>query len=703
MVMVEAPGGQDVGETSASSANPQSPEPAALESNFEDAVSLLNGTAESSPPPEIKNSEVSTSQKASDGEPSRQPQTSRNANPPKEAAVAPSPPPVPQSAKRSKSPESAADDAAGDSGMDLAPNANWSQGSTQRRLKFAAVAAVAAVALVAAAAVFSVGRAFIAGDVSPSVAEDDRDSEQRDPPGKGESQLTDNASKDEVEHTGQADKQGDKEKVGSNTDVVAVDPTQATSAIDDGTGTPATLTETDPVKLPSDVNPDDASDGTPMGSEVTTTGTDDPIKNPPLLTPKTGDPAASATEPVGGLSLLAELEKFGEFLGDTSPDDPLTATEDAAGGDFDRPLLPRPSPIHVSVADRLADPIDGIEFRDVPLLTFLRFATKLSTIPISLDPAACWHARISPDQPVSVRQVDTTLAAVLKEVLESVSLTYVIEDEKVRVVIPAVEGGELRKVAFAVDDLTDGQLEAGEELVSFVTSFVEPQSWKSNGGVGVITCDGKTLNAQQNESTLLRVLSLLERLRVARGLPIKSDFDVALFATTSRYQRAADALAKPVTMNFLEPTRFVEILKQCTEQTGVQILVDWQAIASIGWNPNAEMPFSMDEEAIGDALSDLASQMGISLRVIDKTTVQFTSREVYRYHLEVEAYSVLGLLSEDRDPVALITQLRAKLGERNFIGTKATLKYDDASGCLFASLPQPLHVRLAQILEELPR
>jgi hypothetical protein len=209
-----------------------------------------------------------------------------------------------------------------------------------------------------------------------------------------------------------------------------------------------------------------------------------------------------------------------------------------------------------------------------------------------------------------------------------------------------------------------------------------------------------SLVIQQRETGLFRAILFCERFRAARSLPPRSRFDRSLFDLEPRFSRVDEILRRPVTLNYIEPTSFVQIVDQLSDESGLQILIDWRALADLGWNPAAETTVSANADPVGEVLSDVLDPMELAYRVVGPTCVQVTSPDQLETHLDVEFYPAADLLSSEVTPNELLTRIRDELGEQTLDELGATLAYDSPSGFLVAALPQPLQRRVFALLGE---
>jgi len=125
------------------------------------------------------------------------------------------------------------------------------------------------------------------------------------------------------------------------------------------------------------------------------------------------------------------------------------------------------------------------------VIDYLQSKTGLSIV---LDRAMLTAADISYDSTVSVDLKDVSVRTVLRKVLADLNLTYVIRNEAIMVVTPAVARQMQVTRVYYVRDLLPGgwgffSAVQAAQLIDMIQTTVEPQSWRANGGDGTIVYD----------------------------------------------------------------------------------------------------------------------------------------------------------------------------------------------------------------------
>lgn len=438
-----------------------------------------------------------------------------------------------------------------------------------------------------------------------------------------------------------------------------------------------------------------------------------PPELPTDLVPQNDVARADRMAPGGALT--DTLRKLGGLFDDDegSPEKPMepTAAPDTATPTESLPAVPsdasvvpmsRPESRVVDVAARLKDPIVEVEFPGIPLQDFLTFISTYSTIPVTLDPDMLVWMNLTPDTPVNLKVANTTVANLLDAALGKLGLVAVPTGQQIDVTRKPPGGEGLRNVQRKADDLVGTDPNQTQHLQELLTSLIAPDSWSAVGGPGKIEVTHGQLQIEQSDQVLLETSAFLERLRVARGLPKQSKFPEKLFLPVSRTARAESALAKSVTLNYPRAASFPKIVRRLGLESNVTILVDWQAIAEIGWSPDAEAMLTVTSQPLHEALQALLTPMELTYRIVDESLLQITTPAALASRPEIEFYPVGDLLGEAGDEEAFLKRMREALPSDWLVeaGGNGVLRFDPPSRCLVALLPQPRQQVVEQLLQK---
>lgn len=431
-------------------------------------------------------------------------------------------------------------------------------------------------------------------------------------------------------------------------------------------------------------------------------------ESPPGLIAETPDPERTRMEAGPRLSdmlrevdaLLADRAAAAEPDSEIERDDSAEEVLDAV-----EMVVPRPAPLSVDVTARLQDTLPAVDCDMVPLIEFVRFATDFSTIPISFHAESLNWLQLSLETPVTLHEQDRSIGELLAMVLGPLGLTFEAVDEQLVIRRNAkVAAGELREVRFDVADLAGGEPQKLDQLQAAILQLVLPSSWSENGGPGTLTRDEQVLVVQQEEAALFEVLFLLEKTRVATGLAPRSGFPAELFDPLGRIAHQLENQAQPVTLTFLREVPLTELVRRIEERAKIRVLINWQALAKEGWNPNLKLGFTVHEEPWGPALGELLAPLGLVLRSVNGDVVEITTQAAANEHLQVECYPLEVVestkLASGSEGGVDGERLRTHLGEHGFREKEAggRLVLDQTFRLLWLRAPHRVHHGFAQFL-----
>jgi hypothetical protein len=160
----------------------------------------------------------------------------------------------------------------------------------------------------------------------------------------------------------------------------------------------------------------------------------------------------------------------------------------------------------------------SIDIDDGTLLDAIRQLHETAGVNIAVDTRALEEEGVSTDARVSIHVAGVSLRSVLKLLLTEHNLAVLIEDEVLKVTSKQrAEGRQtvvMYRVAEFVDQSPDGQ--AGfDELITLITTVVEPDSWQEVGGNGSVAANLPTgaLVIRQTQDVHEQIQQLLSALR----------------------------------------------------------------------------------------------------------------------------------------------------------------------------------------------
>jgi len=268
---------------------------------------------------------------------------------------------------------------------------------------------------------------------------------------------------------------------------------------------------------------------------------------------------------------------------------------------------------------------------------------------------------------------------------------------------PERERVPLHSASYDVADLTRRDPAAADALAKLVQQMVVPHAWKAADGPGTIAAKPDVLAVAQTNAVHYEVLGFLERLRVARRLPLRSQFEPQRFSLATRWSRASAALVRPVTVAFHQPTPRAEVLSAVEQPGPTRIYVDWAALGAAGVPSHVKAAWKANRQPLAAALDDLLQPLGLGWRPVDADLIQVTSRAALTARLELEFYPVSDLISPERSGPAIAEQVRAGLAKEtwNDAGGPAAVHFDEPSRHLIVLQSPPVHAAVEKFLAQL--
>ena len=420
------------------------------------------------------------------------------------------------------------------------------------------------------------------------------------------------------------------------------------------------LDEPPPVEPPPvpALEPDTIAVETPPPAE----DTGDALGAPPgLLSP---DPTPRRTVAMPGGPTVAEmLREVDALLAEPPESLPPTASPPPTDPPVEEvaadPTPTRPPPLSVDVEERLKDRIPEMQCVDTPLINFVRFLGEFSTIPISLHAASLNWLSLSAETPINLNEKDRSIEELMDLALTPLGLEQVVTDDHLILRRKSRNAaGELREVSFKLHDLVGDDTEKLGRLSATIVQVIDPASWSAQGGDGTIREEGTTLVVRQSEPVQFEILFFCEKLRIARGLPVRGEFSVELFDPVQRATRERALQEKLLTLTFLRPVALAELCERIEQAVGVRILINWHALSAEGWNPHTTVDFRALNEPWWTAFLGLLETMNLTLRTVNEEVIEVTTQQAEEQTMQVECYQV------DAEPDLI--ELQNALGSDHF-------------------------------------
>jgi hypothetical protein len=368
---------------------------------------------------------------------------------------------------------------------------------------------------------------------------------------------------------------------------------------------------------------------------------------------------------------------------------------------------PAPKAPQPDIVRHLSDPIPGIDFENSTLSDAIDVLSQLSTIPMTLDADALSAAGVEPDAQVSLSMTNTTVGEVLDAALQQYELKYIAVGNQIVITDARQQAESLESTAFEVGDLVASEQQGAQQLARLIETFVLPTAWQESGGSGSIDVVDRSLDVKQTTAVASQVADFLDKLRIARELPV-SRAEGQRLSLATRLARAREKLATKITVNFAEPAPLKQIALDLQKMAGVEIAIDGLGLASVQASPDATAKLSANQEPLGEVLDRLLKPLKLGYRIVSGQRLEITSARDLADELELELYPIKSLVGEDPDDGRL-DQLAARIRKSvspsswREHGGPGVLTIDGASSYLIVLAPQPVQIELERWLEGQPQ
>lgn len=412
-----------------------------------------------------------------------------------------------------------------------------------------------------------------------------------------------------------------------------------------------------------------------------------PATAPPLSEPKPAQNTVSTAEPNAD--------------GSSNHGPPAVAPKDARTPPPpvivpSRPIQPL-APASSALTARLALPLAGIKMPATPLRVLLDTLGALGAVKIQCDVGALARIGRTLEEPVSVEIKSASLAEVLGQVLKDHGLTFVATGDRVVVTVPELQAAPLTKVRYAVEDLAVDSVRLNQ-LADLIRSVVLPKTWQSQGGRAKLVIVEGALVVEQSAEAQWQIVQLCEKLRIARGLPMRSRLDAQWLVPQSRGHVLEDALGRKVSVQAADGVPLAEIVRLLAARGGLEIEVDNLSLARYGIDPEAKVKIHIENLPVAKTLDRLLTPLGLVWQPIGLKTLSITTVEALQSSPIVEVYS-LGRNAQAGE--AMVAKLKREVALGSWLpdGGEGIVVFDSASRALVVSQPYPIQVQVEAALK----
>jgi len=403
---------------------------------------------------------------------------------------------------------------------------------------------------------------------------------------------------------------------------------------------------------------------------------------------------------IGSVPKDAEADSITEFETESTEREPFPSQPAATNPTLSVQLGPRSGRTGQATGmSQLAFRITSMSADKMQLRTFVDMVSEMAGVPITLDPRELELAGVSPAQTVSVQASNKTLENVLTDVLSKLRLE--LTEERGQLGVALAGGARQRSIDHDMRDLIDG--EDAQPLVSLIQHFIAPNSWQGRGGNGSIVVESGKFRIEQLRRVHHEILAFSERLRMARGLPLRSRYPADRLSIEASYSLLADRLNRRTTFTFLPWTRLADVLQHWQETSGIIILVDWATLADADLGPGSLVACSAVDRTWEDVFDGILKSLGMAWWAVDGRTIQLTTTDALSEIRRIEFYAAQNAPDHSADAQVLRDALQTELQKSDpsidwSSNHVVRFEFDEASGHLIVLAPPTTHRVLAKRL-----
>ena len=376
---------------------------------------------------------------------------------------------------------------------------------------------------------------------------------------------------------------------GADPNSVGENPATVDSAVEDAVGDTTEETVTD------------AGDGAAVEADESSLPLDSPGKDNGLLLPGIKDPGNGFAELdekpksiFDGLSFVEELLENDEANIDLLSQMRKDQRIEQAG--ISRFYVAKPDSLELNIEKQLNLIIHGLK-TETTLGGFVNRIFLISRVPVTIDVESLSAIGIDPLKKYAILETELSTQQLLEKLAASAGMQMV----------PSATGGIL--VAQGADDMVQqpydipGSDQFSEEdfqgMVDSIKFSLSPLSWQTSNSDDPVSeesdlteseiplakiTDGRLIVRQKNR-VHWQIEQLLSKFAAALTLKTNSSDPAALQVTTNAFEHFSMLDSIKLQTGWLLPQRLTKILDTLEQENGVTVLVDWESLAKVGWNP----------------------------------------------------------------------------------------------------------------------
>ncbi len=368
-------------------------------------------------------------------------------------------------------------------------------------------------------------------------------------------------------------------------------------------------------------------------------------------------------------------------------------------------FISKPAAIDLKDLKRLDDSVAGVKYSGQLLTQMLAEITQITNVPISFDAEILQLQDFDFGYQIeSIEATDTSFRATIETALAvlnrqpdkpEIILEY---DGTTPATITVRDGRTIRTELIPIPTLASPDQESKERLSQLIQQLVAPNSWSDADQSYSLMVDGANLSVTHHPLVLRQISEFCRKWNTALAIRDGNSDAESLasrwIASSTSRQAKYESVPK-----FEVPIQI--FLTQLQQQTGVNVIVDWNSLLSAGWNPNTHVASGFDEPTVGEMLDELTHSMDVGWRVINANTFEITSNEIVEETPLLEFYSCAKILAGTLNAEQLVLTVRQALQSVNRTLDRARIHFDQETQCFIVVAPESIHRQLEALVTRL--
>lgn len=362
----------------------------------------------------------------------------------------------------------------------------------------------------------------------------------------------------------------------------------------------------------------------------------------------------------------------------------------------------QPDPLDPKNYSGLNLPVEGVQYNDHSLLTVLADFFQITGVPVTLDADLLDDAGFNFGYRTNqFKLTRTTFAKVLRQLLDEMNGVgggkFVLQyDGDSPATITIADRNQRPSVRLPMPKIPDDNDAARQELVDLIKHLTGSDQWDAVNGDASLQFEDDGLVVVNRAKVVSLVGKFVANWNNAVAVTAGQADRELLQPVWTRSQASRETAFQ---WSARHDTPILQFLAAVQHATQVNIIVNWQQLQDLGWNPRTEVPPDLDEATVGDLLDELTHSMGLAYRVVNPNTFEITTIDDVNDRPQLEFFSCHAILAGgDLDQQQLVDIVRTALRSTGQNLSAWRVVFEPSIQCFIAVGPQTLHRQINAIL-----